>query len=234
MIVPMIKNTQFVGLDNFGLTPARLSRLGAREVVFSVNLKGRSQLALLRYTPGERQRRLRLALDSQQRRLLRYFPSAGLRSGGKLGWTLDGRLPANRLRALAGRPEVHFLHITSIEGLRETRQAPRESWFCVRGKVAIQIEGLTRGRVDIEDRFVLVRAIGPRDAQRRLGREWGTYATPYLNMHGYGVRWKLVSIEDVYDLNQDDIDPRGTEVYSRIRSEQMKPEYRWRLRGKRV
>jgi uncharacterized protein DUF4288 len=230
----MVMASQFIGLHGFGLSPSRLKRLGTRDVIFSINLKGRPQLPLLRFAPRERQRRLRAALDGQMRRLVRRFPDAALRSRGGLGWTLDGRLPANRLGALAARPEVHFLHVTRIDGLRARREAPRESWFCVRGKVAIQVEGKTRGQLDIEDRFVLVKASGPKDAERRLARDWRSYASPYLNSHGYAVRWKLVAIQDVYDLNQDDIDPRGTEVYSQIKSERMKSEYRWQLNEKRV
>jgi uncharacterized protein DUF4288 len=230
----MVRSSEFIGLHAFGLSPSRLKRLGTREVIFSINLKGRPQLPLLKFAPRERQRRLRAALGGQMHRLALRFPDAGLRSRGGLGWTLDGRLPANRLGALAARPEVHFLHVTSIDGLQARREGPRESWFCVHGKVAIQVEGKTRGHLDVEDRFVLVKASGPKDAQRRLVRNWRSYASPYLNSYGYAVRWKLVAIQHVYDLNQDDIDPNGTEVYSQIKSQRMKPEYRWRLNGKGV
>jgi hypothetical protein len=41
-------------------------------------------------------------------------------------------------------------------------------------------------------------------------------------------RWQLISIEDVYALFDDAIDPRGTEVYSKLRTVRMRPEYRWR------
>ena len=119
-------------------------------------------------------------------------------------------------------------------GLRKKRQTPRDHWFCVRGKVAIQIEGQTRGRVTLEDRFVLVKASNPKNAQQRLAREWRAYAEPYLNSDGCAVRWKLIGIENVYELTEDDIDPHGTEVYSQLRYERMKQEYRWPRKGKRI
>jgi len=81
--------------------------------------------------------------------------------------------------------------------------------------------------VDIEDRLVLVKAFDASDARRRLRHEWAEYATPYLNPYGSLVRWQLVSVRDVYPLTQDELDPRGTEVYSQLRTEKMKPAYHW-------
>jgi len=97
----------------------------------------------------------------------------------------------------------------------------------VRGIVAIQIEGRKNGLVGVEDRFVLVKAYDHHDARRRLRNEWSRYAEPYMNSQGYLVRWKLISVRDVYAVMMDSIDPRGTEVYSRLHDERMKPEYRW-------
>ena len=102
------------------------------------------------------------------------------------------------------------------------------------GVVAIQIEGRTQGKVDVEDRFVLVKPYDAKDARRRLRQEWSNYARPYLNPYGYLVRWQLVSVRDIYAVTQEELDPRGTEVYSRLRAEKMKPEYRWLPRKRSV
>ena len=102
------------------------------------------------------------------------------------------------------------------------------------GVVAIQIEGRTQGKVDVEDRFVLVKAYDAKDARRRLRQECANYARPYLNPYGSLVRWKLISVRDVHAVTQDELDPQGTEVYSRLRAERMKPEYRWLTRKQGV
>ncbi len=47
-----------------------------------------------------------------------------------------------------------------------------------------------------------------------------------MNPDGYLVRWTLVSVQDVYELSDNEINPRGTEVYSRLRRVQMRPAYR--------
>jgi hypothetical protein len=64
---------------------------------------------------------------------------------------------------------------------------------------------------------VLVRANDADDAKRKLQREWSKYAEPYLNSNGYLVRWQLVDVRDDYQLFEDTLDPRGTEVLSRLR-----------------
>jgi hypothetical protein len=99
------------------------------------------------------------------------------------------------------------------------------------GSVAIQIENRTHGFLDVEDRLVLVKARTGEEAERLLLSKWREYAAPYLNSRGELVRWQLVEVLDVYELGEDKIDPRGTEVYSRLRPRRMKPLYVWRRRA---
>ena len=232
----MARQVRILGLDDYQLSPAALSRLGDQSARFSVQLSGLKLPILVPLRPKQRSLKLRAALKQQFKRLTQRFPEAHLRSRDerKGSWTLDGTLRALRVLAFASRPEVQDLTIHSIDGRRRIARRPMLGWFCVWGVVAIQIEGRTNGKVDVEDRFVLVKAYDAKDARRRLRQEWADYARPYVNPHGYLVRWKLVSVRDVYSVMQDQLDPRGTEVYSRLRAEKMKPEYRWLPRGRGV
>lgn len=227
--MPVKTRRRVYGLDAFALSLSGLSRLDARPVTFSVQLTGRTPSSLQRYRPRQREVLLRESLKRQLQRLTRRFPEAGFSSRGKrkASWTADGALPARRIRALAGRPEVQYVTVDSIKGRRKRRQRPSQHWYCVWGLVAIQIEGRVKGMVDVEDRLVLVKAHDPDDARDRLRREWSDYGKPYMNPYGYLVRWRLVGVRDVYEIMTDAIDPRGTEVYSRLRTERMKREYRW-------
>lgn len=49
-----------------------------------------------------------------------------------------------------------------------------------------------------------------------------------MNPDGCLVRWQLISIREVYALFDEALDPRGTEIYSKLRTVRMLPEYRWR------
>lgn len=131
------------------------------------------------------------------------------------------------LRA-ASRPQVNHLMLDTVEGRRKRLRRSGLGWFSVLGVVAIQVEGQVKDSLDLEDRLMLVKANDPEDAQRRLQRMWSRYAEPYMTPAGYLVRWQLISVRDVYTLPDEAIDPRGTEVYSKLRRARMQPEYRWR------
>jgi len=118
--------------------------------------------------------------------------------------------------------------LDTVEGRRKRLRRSGLGWFSVLGVVAIQVEGQVKDSLDLEDRLMLVKANDPEDAQRRLQRMWSRYAEPYMNSAGYLVRWQLISVRDVYTLPDEAIDPRGTEVYSKLRRARMQPEYRWR------
>jgi hypothetical protein len=96
------------------------------------------------------------------------------------------------------------------------------------GVVAVQVEGQRSGNVTVEDRLVLVKAFDAQDAVNCLRPEWERYAEPYLNPKGQLVRWKLVGIQDVYEVYDESFSPKGAEVYSRLRTVRMKPEYEWK------
>jgi len=230
----MTRKTRILGLNDYRLTAPGLIRLGEQRVRFSVQLIGLKLESLVRHQPRQRNLKLRAALKKQFKQLANRFPEAHLisRDQRRGSWTLDGELPARRVSALASQSEVQELTILSIDGRRRTLVRPTLGWFCVWGVVAIQIEECTRGNVSVEDRFILVKAYDATDACRRLRQEWSSYARPYLNPDGYLVRWQLASVQDVYAVMQAELDPRGTEVYSRLRTERMKPEYRWHRKRK--
>jgi hypothetical protein len=226
---------RIIGLEEFGLTVRSLTRLGTRLVSVSIQLKGQTLLTLRPLPPRKRDATLRQALAQQLERVRRAFPEVEFISRGKRkpSWTIDASLPAHLVAALGRRPEIKDVILSAIDGRRKRVRRSGPAWFCVWGVVAIQIEGQTKGAVSLEDRLVLVRATSPDDARRRLARIWNTYAEPYMNPDGYLVRWKLISVQDVYALSDSEIDPRGTEVYSRLKRVRMRPEYRWRTGSRR-
>ena len=231
----MAKRPHIIGLDDFRLTPAALSRSGQRPVRLSIQLAGETPSTLSRLRPKQRNDVLRETLVKQLNRLRREFPSVDFVPRGKNtpSWTIDAVVPANQVVALASGRHVKHVMLDSVEGRQKRFRRSGLGWFCVWGVVAIQIEGHVKGSLDLEDRLVLVKANDASDAQHRLQRMWTGYAEPYLNPDGYLVRWQLISIRDVYALFDETIDPRGTEVYSKLRRVRMRPQFRWRPEKKR-
>jgi hypothetical protein len=224
----MAKPTHVYRLDSYGLTLAGLTRLGARQVHATVQLSGKTARELSPLRPTDRQRVVRETLIRQLTRLQQSFPEATLAPRNRRKpWTIDATLPARKLAALAAAQSVAYVFITAIDGRVATPGKPALRWFCVWGVVAIQVEGQTSGMMTLEDRLMAVHAYDPEDAKRRLAPMWREYAEPYLNPAGELVRWQLVAIQDVYEGYDEVLDPRGSEIYSRLRRVRLKPEYRW-------
>jgi hypothetical protein len=187
--------------------------------------------AVARLSASERHPFLRRQASRWVTRLGAAFPAAGWKVSGvsrSIPYAVDGRIDAEQAASLATQPGVQAVIVTSIPGCRRRRStAARTSWFCVRGLVAIQIEGQRVGMQSVEDRFMLVRATSAEDARRRLGRLWREYATPYLNSSGHLVRWQLEGVTDVYDVLDDELDPNGAEVYSKLGRRRVLPKFVW-------
>lgn len=227
----MARKPRINGLDGFQLSIGGLTRLGDRPVRLYLDLTGRSLSAVRHPAPLQRDAQVRQALAAQLERLRRKFPNIDFVSRAKPGekpsWTIDAVVPARQVRQLASAPEVKAVWIDAIEGRRQKRTRLERRWFCVWGIVAIQVEGRVKGLIQLEDRFVLVKAFDTDDAQRRLQGKWSKYAEPYLNPDGYLVRWQLVEVRDVFELYDQTLDPRGTEVFSRLRWARIRPALRW-------
>jgi hypothetical protein len=218
-------------LDRLGITSAALARL-RRRIRVDVRLRAYAVTATVaRLSAPERHPFLRRRATRWLAGLYAAFPAAGWKvteDSRGIPHALHGRVAAKDVATLAKRPGVEAVTVTSIPGyrLRRTRAAQR-TWFCVRGSVAIQIEGQRAGLQSTEDRFMLVRATSAADARRRLRRLWREYATPYVNPFGELVRWQLERVTDVYDILEDELDPDGAEVYSKLSNRRMRAEFVW-------
>jgi hypothetical protein len=222
---------RIVGLVRFGLTPTRLKRLGDRLVHISVQQRGLTAKTLRPFRPAERRARLGVCLRRGLKSLIARWPDAKFtaRGNGKHPWTLDAVVPARIVERLAGTPGMEFVFVNSVRGLRAKQSARVRRWFCVWCCMAIQIEGRRRGMISVEDRLVLVEARSAKEAEAGVVRQFRRTheEAPYLNGAGYFVRWKLTGIEDTYELLDKEIDPGGTEVYSRMGARRMRAADRW-------
>jgi len=193
--------------------------------------RGLTVKTLQPFRPAERQTRLGGCLRRGLKRLIARWPDARFTARGndRVPWTLDAVMPARLVAGLAGAPGIRFVFVKSVRGLRAQRSARVSKWFCVWCCIAIQVEGQRRGMIMTEDRLVLVKARSAKEAKARVVRQLRRKCeeAPYLNDHGQLVRWKLTGIEDSYELLDREIDPGGTEVYSRMGARRMRATDRW-------
>lgn len=221
------------GLNLFGLRPSDLSRLGATLVRVHAHLKTYDITpSIVAREPSARHEFIRVRADRWVRQLASRFPEVRFRNAYTTlpATSLIGRLPANRVLALSSRPGVRAVHVASIEGRSQPRKQEKREWYCVRGRVAIQVENQEKGMQTVEDRFVLVRADSFDDAERRLTLHWREYAHPYLSRGGLLVRWRLEEVTGAYATWESELDPNGAEVYSNLHRRRITAPQAWRPR----
>ena len=220
-----------VGLGDYGLDLGQLEGVAPRRLTYSFSLKGLDVSGLASLSPKDRMAAVSEHLSQSLSAIERQFSFDSIKPRDrKKPWISDAVSDVPTFIVLSRSRRVEYLFVNRIAGLRRHRKRAKPmSFFSVRARVAIQVEGQTSGMQDVEDRIVIVKAKSFEDAEKRLKGEWERYARPYLNPEGEMVRWQLEEIVDVYDVMEDTIDPKGTEVYSSFSARRMKPEYEWHL-----
>lgn len=233
---------RLMGLETFGLTPTSFRRLTKRNVQAFVYLRTYDLTpAVRKLIPTKRFPYMSARVARWIRGLRSFFPRLSFKeSVGRVpgssasGWsqlpsTLEVQGTARQVNSLSKLPGVSSVYISSIAGYRRRPTSKATlTWYCVRALVVIRVERTRFGNQNTEDRFVLVRASSFDDAKKRLAKSWREYATPYLNSDGRMVSWTLDKIIDVFDTAEAEIDPKGTEVYSKLLRRRMRPKYVWR------
>jgi len=228
------------GLEQFGLNESSFRRLGNQKAQALVFLRTYDLTpAVRRFPPSKRLSYMAARAEKWIETLRRKYPrllfrvnegTKGSRNRKRPASSLSVQCSAREILGLARSAEIQSVWVTKVGNLRSrlTKPAVALAWYCVRAFVVIQVEGATSGLQTTEDRFVLVRASSFEDAEKRLRNQWREYARPYLNSEGRMVRWQLDHVVDVYDACENDIDPSGTEVYSKLGHRRMRPKYVWR------
>jgi hypothetical protein len=232
------------GLERFGLTDASFRRLGNRRVLADVYLRTYDATpAVRRLPPSKRFAYLAARVDRWIKNIKRVYPKllnqqkygrdvrlseSTSKHSSQLPYSLSARGSAREILALAAAAGVSDLYVTKVKGHRlRSIKSPLE-WYCVRAFIVILVERSKSTLQTTEDRFILVRATSSDEAKNLIRRQWRGYARPYLNSDMQMVSWKFDRVVDVYETSVEDIDPAGTEVYSKLCHRKMRPKYVWR------
>jgi len=216
-------------LDDYGLTLKELLALKDRLIKIRAHICYADRKPLFQYPPDVRKRKLRDIENELFNKLMEIWPSKDFEIIGTKSKPsgLSGKIKAEDLKKVLNKKIVEHIWIEEIDGLNKQKLPKEELWFAVKANFVIQIEGQCRGYQDIEERIVIVRAYDCNDAKKRLLKNFKDYDEPYLNKYGEMVRWHFDEVVDVYEMNEDTIDPKGTEVYSQFKRRRLIPEYEW-------
>ncbi|RZJ86042.1 MAG: DUF4288 domain-containing protein, partial [Hymenobacter sp.] len=143
--------------------------------------------------------------------------------------SVRGEVTVANIQKLAALEAVESIRVESTNGHRRKLAKPRRrtSFYCVKMTIAIQVEGYERGMQTYEERYVLFRAYSEAEVLRKAEVASAEYGKPYLNSNGLLVRWKIESLDDVYEIVPEDSkghqNLEGAEVFSILKSRRLTP-----------
>ncbi len=138
---------------------------------------------------------------------------------------IRGEIKVAAIQELASLVAVQSVQVEATNGRRKRVVAPRkkQGFYCVKMTVAIQIEGQEKGRQRYEERYVLFKGYSETEALQKAEAAASDYVLPYLNYAGLLVRWKVESLDEVYEvvLAADAKDLEGAEVFSVLKTRRL-------------
>ena len=101
---------------------------------------------------------------------------------------------------------------------KKTNFKEKKRFISVKARVAIQVEGVKKGKQKYENRILIIKAKSFKSAKKKLRREFKKYQKSYLNPAGKLVRWKLEKFIDFFETDvyesSDFNNKSGNEIFS--------------------
>ena len=136
-----------------------------------------------------------------------------------------GQLTGKQILKLQNNSAVDQIIIEKAGELKELKPQKEEQYFSVQGLFAIKVEGFdyTNSIKFTEERIILVKALDSDTAIQKANIEFKKYSDfEYLNSDFRLTRWDFIEIMDVYEVDETEIDPNGTEIFSVTRNRKLK------------
>ena len=212
------------GLYRFGLTLPALTCCGTRSVQLLLQLRGPLVRPSRSPEPAQANGRHQDQSRATARASQTAFPGLEFaREANSASWTIDVKARADPVIDL---PEARSSGAVCRfhKGRRARARRRSRRWLCVWAVLAVQIEGRRKGHVTLDDRLVLVKPLSMNEAGLQRSAAMRTRRRAPRQSRRRARRWALVSVQDVFELFDDAINPRGTDVFSRLRRALMRPD----------
>ena len=108
-------------------------------------------------------------------------------------------LKFSKIQSLDYGKLVEWINVEKIDGYKKHMQKKGKQFFSVKVKIAIQIEGIKKGKQLLEERIIVVKAKSTKSAEKKVVKGLKRESKQYLNSDGRLVRWKFDKILDIYE-----------------------------------
>lgn len=147
---------------------------------------------------------------------------------------IEIQLNYNELKKIRNLDFIDSTYVVDIDRIdkKKLKLENRKRFFSVKARVAIQIEGVKRGKQKYENRILIIKAKSFESAAKKLKREFKEYQKPYLNSDGRLVRWKLEKFIDFFETDvykSDDFNGKsGIEIFSVLKERKLTSNLIWK------
>ena len=147
--------------------------------------------------------------------------------------SIQCELETNKIIELIKLKEVAKVSVLNIPNHEKKTESNKklDYYFGVKCRFAIEIEGRKQGFMDFDENIILIKAENHDDAKSKILKCYDKKVEAYMNSNGQLVRWRFDGILDIYESNlheKSQLDDReGVEVYSRLVTKKIRPEYVW-------
>ena len=223
-----------IDLEACGLTAASLPEMTNLATV-RIHLAYPNYKELIHFSPADRRKQVAAQLRQEYQKVKAHLSGLLME---RLGSQVKPRgmmvqLPLYRLTSLLNEEAIGNILIESIENWQQPevpKLVPESSFWCVKARFAVQIEGKLSGLQTFEERILLVKATAEEEAKEKLLATFDRYAEPYLNSNGELVRWQFEDFLAVEGVSMDSLDAaamEGVEVFSTLGTRRIKPGMAW-------
>jgi hypothetical protein len=136
-------------------------------------------------------------------------------------------LPAESFNRLRRLRHARLIKVHAIQGIRAKTSPTGPRLYAVKGCMACQMEGQTRGTQLCEERITIVSARSKREARRRVARAMAAEANPYVSTSGHFLRWAFEGITDVCECPDSEFNSNGTEVFYQYQNRRVRRQHEW-------
>jgi len=183
---------------------------------------------LIKHPPKKRMRIIDEMFVEQYEQLLPYL---GKKKFKVIGGTerprgVELKLRYSDLKALSSIPHIKSIHIREVKGYKQKVDKSPLTYYAVKIRLAIKVEGQRKGKQTYEDSIWLTKATSPKKARKQVKAEIKANEEPYLNTHGRLVLWQFEKIIAVYETGLPNFsekpDSTPVEVFSEVKSRTLK------------
>jgi hypothetical protein len=220
------------GVADYDLSFEEFFKLKDRTILVEVIISNWPEKEFFKFRPHIRRRKRGEWYRDAYKKITKSWPSNILKKLGsnRIPIGFQSKMKIFELPKVPMNECINSIKIINIEDMpkKRLRKKREKTFYAVKARFVQQVEGMTKGLQRYEDRIVIVKAFDFKDAERRVLKEFNEYEDTFLCNNAFTmVRWKFEEILDIYDVLEEDIDSKGTEVYSEFKYRRMKPEYEW-------